>query len=154
MIAAPLELGFNLTRLPKRTRSIQKNSEIIQHKGMIVTLITLQRLQAQISRLSLLREAKNDDFLLTNTSIWKEKKKSWKSSSVHVQRLKILVWKPRLGSASNSYNTGNFPHTPLPRSVHSRHSVSLAQCFSLSNFFQYLYLPYPPPNSKSISPGL
>ena len=121
---------------------------------MIVTLITLQRLQAQISRLSLLREAKNDDFLLTNTSIWKEKKKSWKSTSVHVQRLKFLVWKPRLGSASNSYNTGNFPHTPLPRSVHSRHSVSLAQCFSLSNFFYYPYLPYPPTYNKSISSGL
>ena len=39
---------------------------------------------------------------------------------------------------------GNFPHTPPPSSVYSRHSVSLVQCFSLSNFFQYLYLPYPP----------
>ena len=62
-------------------------------------------------------------------------KKSWKSTSVHVQRLKFLVWKPRLGSASNSYNTGNFPYTPLPRSVYYSHSVSLVQCFFLWNFF-------------------
>ena len=40
----------------------------------------------------------NDDFLLKNTSIWKEKKKSWNSTSVHAQRLKFLVWKPRLAA--------------------------------------------------------
>ena len=44
----------------------------------------------------------NDDSLLKNTSIWKEKKRSWKSNSVHVERLKFLVWKPRLGSVKQS----------------------------------------------------
>ena len=60
---------------------------------------------------------------------------------MHVQRLKFLVWKPRLGSASNSYN--NFPHTPLPRSVHSRHSVSLVQCFPFQTSFSIFTYPTP-----------
>ena len=36
-----------------------ENSEIMQHKQMILTLLTLQRLQAPMARLSLLREAKS-----------------------------------------------------------------------------------------------
>ena len=66
---------------------------------------------------------------------------------MHVQRLKFLVWKPRLGSASNSYN--NFPHTPLPRSVHSRHSVSLVQCFQFQT--SLISLPTLPPNIQQVS---
>ena len=62
---------------------------------------------------------------------------------MHVQRLKFLVWKPRLGSASNSYNTGNFHHTTLPRSVHSRHSVSLDQCFPFQTSFSIFTYPNP-----------
>ena len=42
--------GFRLTLPPKRTRSIYETSEIIKHKEMILTAITLQRLKAQISR--------------------------------------------------------------------------------------------------------
>ena len=42
--------GFRLTLPPKRTRSIYETSEIIKHKEMTLTAITLQRLKAQISR--------------------------------------------------------------------------------------------------------
>ena len=57
-------------------------------------------------------------------------------------------------TGSTSRNTENFPYNYLPKSVYSRHSVLLGQHFSLSNFFWYLILPYPPPHNKSISPGL
>ena len=54
----------------------------------------------------------NDDSLLKNTSIWKEKKRSWKSNSVHVQRLKLLVWKPKKKSRNtrkfSSYSSAKF----------------------------------------------
>ena len=43
----------------------------------------------------------------------------------------------------------NFPYTPLSSSVYSRHSVILVQYFSLSIFFWYLYLTYPPPYKKN-----
>ena len=45
--------SLNHTRLPKRTRSIYENREIITHKKIILTLFTLQRLQA-------LQEVKSD----------------------------------------------------------------------------------------------
>ena len=49
-------LGFSLTLPPKRTRGMDENSEIIWHKEMVLTAITLQRLKAQISR-TLLRDS-------------------------------------------------------------------------------------------------
>ena len=42
--------------LPQRTRSIYEESEIIYHKEIIITPITLQRSQAEISR-ALLRDS-------------------------------------------------------------------------------------------------
>ena len=69
-------------------------------------------------------------------------------------KTKFSVWKLRLGHASTSRNTENFPYTSLPKSVYSRLSVLLVQYLSLSNFFRYLILSYPPPHKKSISPGL
>ena len=60
-------------------------------------------------------------------------------SKTEVARMETQTWQRQ-----TVVTQGNFPHTPPPSSVHSRHSVSLVQCFSLSNFFQYLYLPYPP----------
>ena len=49
-------LGFRHTLLPKRTRSMYENSEMIQHKELILTPISLQLLQVQISR-ALLRDS-------------------------------------------------------------------------------------------------
>ena len=49
-------LGSSLTLLMKRTRSIYEKIEIISHKEMILTPITPQRSQAQISR-ALLRDS-------------------------------------------------------------------------------------------------
>ena len=66
-------------------------------------------------------------------------------------KTKFPVWKLRLGHASTSRNTENFPYTSLPKCVYSRHSILLVQYFSLSDFFWYLYLPYPPPTLKQIN---
>ena len=42
--------GASPTPLPKRTRSIYEKGEIIKHKEIILTPITQQQSQAQISR--------------------------------------------------------------------------------------------------------
>ena len=82
-----------------------------------------------------------------------EEKKIHKSPTLRMlKKPKFLVLKLTLGRVSTSRNTQkfeeNFPYTPLSGSVYSRHSVILVQYFSLSIFFWYLYLPYPPPYKK------
>ena len=49
----------------------------------------------------------NNNVLLMNTSIWKERK-SRKPASAYVQKIKFLVWKLRLDRTSTSRNTENF----------------------------------------------
>ena len=88
-----------------------------------------------------------------------EEKKIHKSPTLRMlKKPKFLVLKLTLGRVSTSRNTQkfeeNFPYTPLSGSVYSRHSVILVQYFSLSIFFWYLYLPYPPSYNKSVLPGL
>ena len=82
-------------------------------------------------------------------------KKSWKSTSVHVQRLKFLVWKPRLGSASNSYNRKFSSYSPAKVCLFQTFCIISSVLFPFKLLLVSLpTLPYPPPNNKSISPGL
>ena len=60
----------------------------------------------------------NDDFLLKNTSIWKEKKNHGSPPLCMFKDLSFSYG--NLDQAARQ--TGNFPHTSLPRSVYSRHS--------------------------------
>ena len=76
-------------------------------------------------------------------------KKSWKSTSVHVQRLKFLVWKPRLGRASNSYNRKFSSYSPA--------KVCLFQTFCIISSVLFPFklllvsLPTLPPTKKRIN---
>ena len=83
-----------------------------------------------------------------------QEKKIHKSPTLRMlKKPKFLVLKLTLGCVSTSRNTKkieeNFPYTPLSSSVYSRHSVILLQYFSLSIFFWYLYLTYPPSYKKN-----
>ena len=77
-------------------------------------------------------------------------KKSWKSTSVHVQRLKFLVCKPRLGSKSNSCNTREF-------SSYSSAKVCLFQTFCIISSVLFPFklllvsLPTLPPTLQQIN---
>ena len=77
----------------------------------------------------------NDDFLLNNTSIWKEKKNRGSPPLYTFKDLSFSYVNLDWAASQTVVTQENFPHTPPPRSVYSRHSVSLVQCFSLSNFF-------------------
>ena len=77
-------------------------------------------------------------------------KKSRKSTSVHVQRLKFLVCKPRLGSKSNSCNTRKF-------SSYSSAKVCLFQTFCIISSVLFPFklllvsLPTLPPTLQKIN---
>ena len=77
-------------------------------------------------------------------------KKSWKSTSGHVQRLKFLVCKPRLGSKSNSCNTREF-------SSYSSAKVCLFQTFCIISSVLFPFklllvsLPTLPPTKQQIN---
>ena len=77
----------------------------------------------------------NDDFLLNNTSIWKEKKNHGSPPLYTFKDLSFSYVNLDWAASQTVVTQENSPHTPPPRSVYSRHSVSLVQFFSLSNFF-------------------
>ena len=61
----------------------------------------------------------NDDFLLNNTSIWKEKKNRGSPPLYTFKDLSFSYVNLDWAASQTVVTQGNFPHTPPPRSVHS-----------------------------------